>query len=51
MVLGSVEVVSRTRLRIKGTFQAVAVRADTPGFQGTINIGKGQFDLPIRPEE
>lgn len=51
LVLGSVEVVSRTRLRIKGTFQAVAFRADDPGFQNTINIGQGQFDLPIRPEE
>jgi hypothetical protein len=51
LVLGGVEVVSRTRLRIKGTFQAVAVRADNPGFQTTINIGQGQFDLPIRPEE
>jgi hypothetical protein len=51
LVLGSVAVVSRTRLRIKGTFQAVAFRADDPGFQNTINIGQGQFDLPIRPEE
>lgn len=51
LVLGAVEVVSRTRLRIKGTFQAVAVRADNPGLQNTINIGQGQFDLPIRPEE
>jgi hypothetical protein len=46
-----VEVVSRTRQRIKGTFQAVAFRADDPGLQNTINIGQGQFDLPIRPEE
>jgi len=51
LVLGSVEVVSRTRLRIRGTFQAVAFRADEPGFQSTINIGQGKFDLPIRPEE
>ncbi|HEX8320970.1 hypothetical protein [Longimicrobium sp.] len=51
LALGAVEVVSRTRLRIKGTFQAVAVRADNPGFQNTINIGQGQFDLPIRPQE
>ncbi|HEY0037433.1 MAG TPA: hypothetical protein VGB66_12125 [Longimicrobium sp.] len=51
LALGSVVVVSRTRVRIKGTFQAVAVRADNPGLQNTINIGQGQFDLPIRPEE
>jgi hypothetical protein len=51
LVLGSVNVVSRTRLRIKGTFQAVAFRADDPGFQNTINIGQGQFDLPVRPED
>ncbi|MBW3655379.1 MAG: hypothetical protein KY444_04685 [Gemmatimonadetes bacterium] len=50
LVLGSVNVVSRTRLRIKGTFQAVAFRADNPGLQNTINIGQGQFDLPIRAE-
>ena len=51
LVLGSVNVVSRTRLRIKGTFQAVAIRADNPGFQNSINIGQGQFDLPIRAED
>jgi hypothetical protein len=51
LVLGNVTIASRTRHRIKGTFQGVALRANDPNLQNAVNVTAGQFDLPIRPEE
>lgn len=50
LAIGSVKVTSRSRVRIKGTFSGVALRASDPSPLNAINITGGTFDLPIRPE-
>lgn len=51
LVLGSINVTSRTDLRVKGTFQAAAFRANQQSLQNALTISNGQFDLPIRPQQ
>jgi hypothetical protein len=51
LVIGSINVTSRTDLRVKGTFQAVAFRANEQSLQNALTISNGQFDLPIRPQQ
>jgi hypothetical protein len=50
MVLGNVTVTARTPMRVRGTFQGVAFRANTQVAQNMIIISGGQFDLPVRPQ-
>jgi hypothetical protein len=50
MVLGNVTVTARTPMRVRGTFQGVAFRANTQVAQNMIIISAGQFDLPVRPQ-
>jgi hypothetical protein len=50
LVLGNVTVTARTPMRVRGTFQGVAFRANTQVAQNMIVINNGQFDLPVRPQ-
>ena len=51
LALGSINVTSRTDLRVKSTFQAVAFRANEQSLQNALTISNGQFDLPVRPQQ
>jgi hypothetical protein len=51
LVLGSINVTSRTDLRVRGTFQAVAFRANEQSLQNALTISNGEFDLPVRPQQ
>lgn len=50
LVLGNVEVTTRTDRRIRGTFQAIAFRGNEENLQNSLTITNGSFDLPIRPQ-
>lgn len=51
LVLGSINITSRTELRVKGTFQATAFRANEQSLQNALTISNGQFDLPVQPQQ
>jgi hypothetical protein len=51
LVPTSINITSRTDLRIKGVFQGIALRANQQSLQNTLLISSGQFDLPIRPQQ
>jgi hypothetical protein len=50
LVLGSVTVTARTPMRVRGTFQGVAFRANEQAIQNMLTVNGGTFDLPIRPQ-
>ncbi|MBW3569573.1 MAG: hypothetical protein KY467_00580 [Gemmatimonadetes bacterium] len=50
MVLGAVNVTTRTDRRIKGTFQGAAFRGGEQSLQNVLAISNGRFDLPVRPQ-
>jgi len=50
LVLGNVTITARTPMRVRGTFQGVAFRANEQLIQNMMTISNGQFDLPLRPQ-
>lgn len=49
LAIGNVTVTEQTALRIRGTFAGTAVKGGEPSFQNLVQITKGTFDLPVRP--
>lgn len=50
LALGSVNVTQLTKVRVRGTFNGVAVRLSDQSLQNPVTITDGEFDVPIPPQ-